>query len=95
MLGSCAENSAPLGNLVELNIVLYCVQGPLNTDTVCELAYLVSSELLTPVLGGDGKHGVFMVWKVLLHMCCLYWLMNKEAASAYDRANRGRVSETP
>ena len=27
-----------------------------------------------------------MVWEVLLYMCWFYWLMNKEAALACDRA---------
>ena len=26
------------------------------------------------------------LWEVLLYMCCFYWLMNKEAALACDRA---------
>ena len=29
--------------------------------------------------------GYFMVWEILLYMCCFYQLMNKESALACDR----------
>ena len=31
------------------------------------------------------------MWEVLLYMCCFYWLMNKEASWAYDRAEQYKV----
>ena len=30
-------------------------------------------------------HPPILVWEVLLYMCHLFWLMNKEASWAYDR----------
>lgn len=43
-------------------------------------SYMVGSKLK----GHPGKK--FVMWKVLLYICCFCWLMNKEATLAYVRA---------
>lgn len=51
--------------------------------------------LQTPAMHTCSAWVCFLVWKVLLSVCCFYWLINKELTWPITREEEGGVRETP